>query len=346
MAKPKLERFNLDTREKKMLLKKLGINDIIDVDTTIIKNLKENLKNITDTRQQHKITYKLWDIVVCVIIADFADIYDWEDIRDFVEIHYKWFKSFLQMTGGIPSAQTYENVLAIVNHKELEEILVTFYQDLILSVSLKPDLLNIDGRTSNGSSRKQTDYQEKIKPLNVLNMYSTNYGMCLASEMIDDKTNEIPTIPDILKRTNIKNCIITWDALNTQKDNVKAVIGGKGNYVVPIKGNQGNFYQDLIDYFDEKRLETIIAGNSKSSYLKYTEKSHSSFITYEYFQTSDVNWYFEKDKWEGLKSIGVVKKTITKNNETVVEMRYYISSLNVNILEFSNLCRKFSYVES
>ena len=79
---------------------------------------------------------------------------------------------------------------------------------------------------------------------------------------IDDKTNEIPTIKEILVRTNIHNCIITWDALNTQTENVKAVIDGKGDYVVPIKGNQGNFYNDLIEYFDERTQEKIIAGNT------------------------------------------------------------------------------------
>ena len=177
-------------------------------------------------------------------------------------------------------------------------------------------------------------------------MYSNKYDICLASEEIDDKTNEIPTIKEILVRTNIHNCIITWDALNTQTENVKAVIDGKGDYVVPIKGNQGNFYNDLIEYFDEKKQEEIIAGNTKSSYLKYNEKSHSSIIVYEYFQTSDVDWYFDKDKWTGLKSIGMVKKTITKNNVTTVEYRYYISSLNINITDFSNAIRNHWSVEN
>src|SRR5699024_6488165 len=99
-------------------------------------------------------------------------------------------------------------------------------------------------------------------PLNVLNAYSNKYGICLASEQIDDKTNEITAIPDILKRFNVKGNVITWDALNTQTDNVEAVVSLKGDYVVPIKGNQGNFYNDLILYFDEKKLEMIKAGQT------------------------------------------------------------------------------------
>lgn len=43
------------------------------------------------------------DIIICVVVASFADIYDWKEIELFVKTHYKWFKSFLQMTGGIPT---------------------------------------------------------------------------------------------------------------------------------------------------------------------------------------------------------------------------------------------------
>lgn len=345
MAVPKNNRLNITTKQKNFLLKKLGINKITDIDVTILKQLKENLKSLKDTRQQSKISYKLWDIVICVVVAAFADVYDWEDIEIFVNTHYKWFKSFLQMTGGVPTWQTYENVFSIINYKELENILVEFYKSLTMT-TLDRDCLNIDGRTDNGSSRKETEYNEKAEALNVLNMYSNKYGICLASEQIKDKTNEIPTIPDILKRTNIKDCIITWDALNTQTKNIEAVIEGKGDYVVPIKGNQGNFYQDLKDYFDEETLECIIAGRSNSAYYNQIEKSHSSIIKYEYFQTTDVDWYFDKNKWKSLHSIGLVKKTIQKNGKEVIENRYYISSLFINIKEFSNAIRNHWSVEN
>ena len=135
------------------------------------------------------------------------------------------------------------------------------------------------------------------------------------------------------------------DALNTQTKNIEAVIDGKGDYVVPVKANQGNFYQDLKDYFNDKQLEYIIAGENNSAYYKHFEKSHSSIITYEYFQTTDVNWYFDKDNWKSLHSIGLVKKTIFKNGEEIVEKKYYISSLFIDIKEFSNAIRNHWSVE-
>lgn len=99
-------------------------------------------------------------------------------------------------------------------------------------------------------------------------------------------------------------------------------------------------------YFDEKRLEIIKAGGTKNTYLRCSEKSHSSIITYEYFQTEDINWYFDLKKWKGIKSFGVVKKSITKNENTTTEFRYYISSLYNDISTFSNAIRQHWNVEN
>ena len=346
-GKLKKEKCNISDNRIRYLLNKFNVKSLLEVKTKILKDLKERLKvGITDVRQSYKTHYKIWDILVCVIIANFSDVYDWEDIEVFVKVNCKWFKSFLQMTGGIPNYQTYERVFSLIDHKELENILIAFYKDLIY-VTRQRDLLSIDGRTSNGSSRKITEYNsEKLKPLNVLSAYSNQYGICLASEMIDDKTNEIPTIPDILDRVVIKDCIVTWDALNTQTINVEKVIDKKLDYVVPIKANHPTFYQELKEYFHEKTMDQIKAGRSKSAYAKSTEKSHSTFITYEYFQTEDIKWYADIDKWKGVKSIGVCKKTIEKNGEITVEYRYYIASIFLNITEFANAIRNHWFVEN
>ena len=136
-----------------------------------------------------------------------------------------------------------------------------------------------------------------------------------------------------------------------------------GDYIIPIKENQKNFYNDLKLYFDQEKCDEIIAGNSKSVYYTENEKSHSSYIKYEYFQTSDIDWYSNINDWEGIHSIGLVRKTITKKvkvkNErknakkntiekitSTVEYRYYISSKQVNIKEFSIATRQHWAIEN
>lgn len=194
------------------------------------------------------------------------------------------------------------------------------------------DILSFDEKVDKGSSRKKGYIVEETKPLNVLNVYSDKLQMCIEQEMIEEKINEITAIPEVIKRLNLKNVICTWDALNTQKDNVKVVIAKGGDYCVILKANQPNFYKDVEDYFDEDRL-MIIESGYEGGYQLTREKNHKGIITYEYYQT-------EKELWEGLKSIGLVIKTIEKSDGTKVEeKRYYISSLLLNINLFSYAIR-------
>ena len=338
--------LNLTVAERNRLFKKLNIKSMEELDSAVLLKLKETLKKITDTRQKGKISYKIWDIVCYVVVANFSSVYDFEEIHDFVEMKKEFFKRFLKMTGGIPHAITIKRVLSIINPKELEEVLTTFFMEITNINTIEKDILNFDGRVDKGSARNKTDYHDGQKPLNCLNVYSNNYGLCIGSEIIDEKTNEIPTIPLLIDRLKIADTIVTWDALNTQKDNIEKVIKAKADYVVPVKANQGNLFNELKLYFDDKRLEMIIAGNSNSAYKKEIEKSHSKCITYEYYQTSDTSWYEEKEKKKKLYSIGMVRKIIEYNGEITVENRYYISSLDIDINLFSKAIRLHWSVEN
>lgn len=365
MAKPQKKYSNLDKRQINYIKKKLGITKIQDIDTAILKQLKENLKKLKDSRNQNMITYKLWDVLMCVILASFAENDTWEEIHNFVVDNYKWFKSFLQMTGGIPTADSYERIIGLIDSNELNKILLDFFKAITLELTTQTELYNFDGRVNNGSKRNLTISSESKSPLNCLNVYSNKYGYCIFTTEISDKTNEIPTIEELVKTLNLNGIIVTWDALNSQTKNVKAVVKAGGDYIIPIKGNQGTFYQDLTDYFDEIKCDEIRAGNLNSSYLTYIEKSHSSIIKYELFQTSDIKWYSKLNDWENVQSFGLVRKTITKkvlakNTRknakdkdkkvekivTTIENRYYISSRSVNITEFNTATREHWSVEN
>lgn len=341
MNKRKLTKSEINLK----LLNKYKVN-IDELNYDKLKEFKEKVKALSDGRQKGKVKYKIWDIVVVSFLATLGNCNDWEEIHDFAVTKKDWLKNFLMLTGGIPSAITYKRVFSIIKPEELEDICVLFAQDVLKLFSSERDIMDIDGKTDNGSKRNENDVRDKVKSLNVLNVYSNNLGLCVASEKIEDKTNEIPTIPKILDRINVKGNIITWDALNTQKSNVEKVIKLKGDYVVPIKLNQESFYNDLTLYFNDKQLDIIKANGTGNAYLKQIEKSHSSIITYEYFQTEDISWYYDLKNWKGIKSFGLVKKTIEKNKNKTIEMRYYISSLYIDIDTFSKAIRQHWSVEN
>ena len=322
-----------------MKIENIGIEEI--------KRLKEDAKMLEDTRMKGKITYKIWDIVVVTILAVLADCNDWEEIEDFAKDEKDFLKKILKLTGGIPCAKTYERVISTINSEELNSMFLNFVKAVQYAESINfKDILSFDGKVERGSGRNKGIKREEVCPLNVLNVYSDRLQMCIDQEIIETKTNEITAIPEVIKRLNLKGVICTWDALNTQKDNVKAVVEKGGDYCVALKRNHGNFHKDLEDYFDEDRL-LIIESGYEGSYLKSKENSHAEIITYEYYQSEKVKWYFEYEKWEKLRSIGLVKKTIEKaDGSKVVEKRFYISSLLLDIHAFSEAIRKHWNVEN
>jgi predicted transposase YbfD/YdcC len=325
----------------------MKVEKVNEINVEKIKELKVKTMNLKDERQKGKTTYKIWDIVVVTILAVLADCNEWQEIVDYAEEEKNFLKSFLKLTGGIPSAKTYERVISMVDSNELNNIFVEFIKEIqFMDNKYFKDILSFDGKVDKGSKRNKGYITEETKPLNVLNVYSDKLEMCIDQEMIEEKTNEITAIPEIIERLNLKNVICTWDALNTQKENIKAVRAKGGDYCVALKGNQPNFYKDVQDYFDEDRLRIIESGY-EGDYQLTREKSHEAVITYEYYQTEKVKWYSDINSWEGLKSIGLVKKKIEKSDGSIKEeKRYYISSLLLNINEFSNAIRKHWNVEN
>ena len=330
-----------DTNDIKNQIDNENVN-IEELSISELRHLKNRAKSLTDKRMKRKCKYKIWDIVCVALLAIISNCDEWEEIEMFGIKNKNWLRKFLLLTGGIPSAQTYERVISLLEPDEINKICVEFSNLLTEANRKKKEMYHFDGKVEKGSLRKDGE----IKPLNVLNVFSSKYGICIDQEMIEEKTNEITAIPKIIERLNLKGVVCTWDTLNTQKENVKAVVEKGGDYVVVLKGNQGNFYTDVQDYFDENKL-LIISSGYEGSYSLTREKSHSRIITNEYYQTEKVNWYYEKDKWKKLRSIWMVRKTIEKNNrEKVTEKRYYISSLSRDIATFSEAIRGHWEVEN
>ncbi len=82
-----------------------------------------------------------------------------------------------------------------------------------------------------------------------MSIYSHDYGISIIQDFIKEKSNEIPMGPELVKQLNLRDSIITADALNTQKETVKAIIKSKGYYVLALKANQGTMYQEVNDFF-------------------------------------------------------------------------------------------------
>ena len=126
-----------------------------------LKNMRDEAKKITDPRIKKKFTYKIWDIVCVVIIATIANCNEWEEIYDFAIEHRKWLRSFLLLTGGIPTAKTYENVMTIIDPNKLQKLCHYIYEELIIQTKKGKYFYYFDGKVDKGSKRKEIKMMKK-----------------------------------------------------------------------------------------------------------------------------------------------------------------------------------------
>ena len=130
--------------------------EIKEIEISKLKELKEKSKMLKDERQKGKVIYKIWDIVVVVILAVLADCTEWEEIEDYAKEQKDFLKKFLKLTGGIPSAKTYERVISLIDCQELNKIFVDFVKSIQFADNkFFKDILSFDEKVDTGSSRKK-----------------------------------------------------------------------------------------------------------------------------------------------------------------------------------------------
>jgi len=298
-----------------------------------IKRFIRLLKGIDDVRIANMTDYPLHEILLIAFLAILGNSSTWNEIERFGKMKEKWLRKFLALENGIPSHDTFRRVFALIDPVQLERTTVFFLMEnmdkIKKSLSLKNGgkrLICVDGKEERGTGRKY-DSDEKQSNLQLLHVYDASHGVCLFSQPIKEKTNEIPTAQDILKGLQLKGTIVSFDALHTQKKTVEIIAAGQGDYIGALKGNQAVCFNEVADYFTEERKKRI--REKGVHYYKTLDKAHSQVETRRFYLTTSINWFEDKEKWEHLRGFlcyeTTVYDTITKKETR--ECRYYMTSM-------------------
>ncbi len=327
--------------------------NLIEGNDALIEAVKENAKTIPDYRNQSYVRHPLVSIVMIVFFAMPANANEWAEIETFAKKKEIWLREHLDLPYGIPTDDTYRVVMGSIDTEHFFRLTVKLLIESVDNMLAyagggggfhEKSITSVDGKASRGSARKESADGE-IKALQTLNVYSGDYGICLGQKFIEEKTNEIPAAQEVLRLMDLKGTIVTADAMNCQKETAAAVINAGGDYVLALKGNQQLFYEEVKDYFDADMLEEL-HGETRN-YRRTVEKEHGGTAVREYYITEDIQWFSEKKKWKGLKSIGMVHKVLKKQNgEPVEENRYYICSIDAGTEEFERAARGHWGVEN
>jgi len=296
------------------------------------------LKSVEDTRATGMIDYPLEEILVIAFLAILCGASKWEDMEAYGRAYQKWLKKFLKLEKGIPSHDTFQRVFGLINGQQLEAATVAFVAEIIgrLKKTLKLSdtdkrHISVDGKESRATGRKHAT-SEEIKNLQTLHIYDNSSGICLYSAMIEQKTNEIPVAQSILGSMALKDSIVSFDAMNTQKRTIEIIRAQKGDYIGALKGNHETVETEVRAYFTE---ETCAQIRTKGvDYYRSSEKAHNQAETREFFLTGKIDWFEDLPQWSGLKSFICYKKTMLNlvTGKETTEERYYMASVKDVVL--------------
>lgn len=293
-------------------------------------------EEIEDTRQQGKIKYILVEVIVLTIVAVTAGAEHWNEIAMYCKSKVDMFRREfdLKLENGVPTDDTFQRIFAIIKPNQLEKCFVNWARSI--SDIPENEIVSVDGKTICGSR------DDNYSVIHMVSAWANKTGIVLGQQRVDEKSNEIPTVPQLLDLIDVQNCTITSDAMSCQKKTVQKIREKNCNYVICLKGNQETLHDNVKLYFETAEKEPGFYPLSKTSTL---DKGHGRIEKREYFLTTDVEWIENRDEWAGLNAIGMVRSTRIADETESVEDRYFITSLT-DVKQFSEAARKHWGIEN
>lgn len=293
-------------------------------------------KSLEDYREQGKIKHKLIDIIVITVCAVFCGAENYAEIYNFGKIKEQWFKKLLKLENGIPSQDTFERIFRYTNSDEFKKC----FLELIRSYAKleKGELIAIDGK----AVRAANNFKEN--PIYIVNAWAKEAEITLALEKVEEKSNEITALPKVLDMIEVKNNIITMDAMGCLPNVAKIIKDKEGDYVITTKANKHQFYKDIKDYF--KYHKEYSFKELEHDYYETIEKSHGRIERRKYYITEDIEWLNKKEKYPGLKSIGMVESVIERNGKITTDTRFHIVSLKADAKKYAECVRGHWSIEN
>lgn len=296
-------------------------NDIISC--KLKPKIIQYIEEIPDPRNTRSFNFKhsITSIIFITFVSALCGANDWIETEVVGNSIKDWFTKFVPLPHGIPSHDTFGRVFSLINPRAFNEFLIKWMG--VLREKFSQDIISFDGKTLCGTAEKGVG----LKGLHILNAWSKENGICIGQLKVDDKSNEITAIPKLIELLDLKDCIVTTDALNTQKENAEKIQQAGADYVLPVKENHANLYEDIKLFFDEA-IKLNFKGVD-ADHFETIDKDHGR-IEKRIYHIIDGEDLPDRHLWIGLKTIGMVIRERTIKGKTTQEIHYYIGSIEID----------------
>lgn len=287
----------------------------------ITSQFQEYFTQVKDPRVERTRWHSLTDIITIAILAVIAGAKGWEDIEEYGLNKKEWLETFLELPEGIPSPDTFRRVFEKINPKEFEQCFRQWVQSLVEKLGV--EVVAIDGKNHRGSY----DRASQLKALHMVSAWSSEHRLVLGQTKVSAKSNEITAIPALLEMLDISGCIITIDAMGTQKSIAQKIIAANADYILSLKDNHPTLHQQLKNWFEASLAQGFEGVDVSIS--QRVEKGHHRIENRKVYTVpvSHLHTLYEQDEWAGLTTVVMVVRSIQHWNKTAHEVQFYITSL-------------------
>lgn len=297
---------------------------------------------IEDPRTGGNKLHHFGEVLFMAVSAMLCGMNCFSDIEDFCDLQIDWLRKWIKMPNGVPRAQTFSNIFAIIEPDLFNRCLTEHIG--ALHPALKRQIIAIDGKRLRGSHGLDTE------ACHVVSAWAAESGLTLAQEYVADKSNEITAIPHLIEVLALAGQIITLDAMGTHTHIAEAIIEKKADYILALKGNQGNLHKEAQDQFHFAIRNLDLQHSEGWSYDQRIEKSNGRIVTRSVTVNHRLDWMDSeiRGKWRNLRSLIHVETQTTQldSDEVRREVRYYISSLDEPASAFQSHIRQHWSIEN
>lgn len=303
------------------------------------KSVLQHFQTLEDPRVGET-KHSLMAIIAIAILAVLSGADGFVGIETYGKAKKDWLETFLALPHGIPSHDTFGRVFGALDPQQLHDGFLSWVNTLTEKLDIK--LIHIDGKTSRGSY----DREAKLKALHSVSAFSSEHGLVLAQQKVDGKSNEITAVPLLLKLLNLKGAVITLDAMGTQIDIAKQIKHSQGDYVLALKGNQGNLFTQVEDWFESAQASGF--DGIEYSYDETVEANHYRTEIRQVWAVpvSQLPSLHRQQQWLGLSTVVMVSSVRHLWNKTTTQIRYYISSLEADAKRHNQVIRSHWSIEN
>lgn len=289
---------------------------------------------VDDPRQSGMCYHELSDIIMIVLCGYLADCEGFEEVHDYAVDKQAVLNDFLELPWGIPSHDTLNRVFRLIDPRQLETVLMQWGRQIVGLLADKQ--LVIDGKQLRGTpkaAKKQANVQ-------IVSVWAAGEQVCLAQGQIEQKTNEIKAIPQVLTRLAIEGSVVSIDAIGCQKEIARLIVETKkANYVIALKANQDGLYEQVIDHL--VRVGPGLA-TDVSRDLGHGQGEKRTVMVSEELALVDA-----VQGWPGLKSVVCVEAVRWTKGKEETSKRFYISSLSgISATQMGHYIRRHWSIEN